>query len=244
MPNWSDEGFVISARLHGETNAIIGVFTAAHGRHMGLVHGGASRTKKPIIELGNFVSANWQARLDDQLGTYQLEIQRAYSGAFLDDPIKLSALGAVCALLEHALPEREPQDAIYAATAGLFEVLYLASEVEQWLPIYLKWELGMLDALGFGLDLTRCAVSGETTNLAYVSPRTGHAVQIDHAGPYKDRLLPLPSLLGGTATLDDEFAKGLALTGHFLQKHIFSLIHKELPAARIRLESLIASRYR
>ena len=243
MPNWSDEGFVISARIHGESNAVIGLFTKSHGRHMGLVHGGTSRTKKPLLELGNFVSADWQARLDEQLGTYQIELMKAYSAAMLDNPLKLSALASVCALLEQALPEREPQEAIYHATSALFEVFYLSDDCEQWLPIYLKWELGMLDALGFGLDLSRCAVSGATGQLDYVSPRTGHGVQAAYAGPYKERLLALPACLGGRQVLENELDAGLQLTGHFLQKHIYALIHKDLPQARIRLAYLMASRY-
>ena len=244
MPNWTDEGFVISARLHGENNVIVGLFSASHGRHMGLVHGGASKNKKSLVELGNFVSAHWQARLDEQLGTYQLELMRNYSASMLDDAAKLAALGSVCALLDKTLPEREPQAAIYEATSALFEVFYLTSRQEEWLPIYLKWEMGMLDALGFGLDLSRCAVSGETDELDYVSPRTGHAVKSQHAGPYKDRLLALPACLGGAQTFTDDFSKGLSLTGHFLQKHIFDLIHKDLPNARIRLANLIENSYR
>lgn len=242
MPNWTDEGFVISARPHGESNAIIGLFSSAHGRHMGLVHGGAGKSKRSVIELGNFVAAEWQARLDEQLGTYQLELQKAYSAAMLDDAIKLAALGAVCALLDRALPEREPQEAIYRATAALFDVFNLSSDVNQWLPIYLKWEMGMLEALGFGLDLSRCAVSGATDRLAYVSPRTGHAVQAEHAGPYKERLLVLPACLGGIDKADGDLGAGLRLTGHFLQKHIFDLIHKDLPAPRIRLTDLLANK--
>ena len=243
MPNWSDEGFVISARLHGESNAVTGLFTAHHGRHMGLVHGGASKTKKSLIELGNFVSAQWQARLDEQLGTYQIEVTRAYSASLLDDPMKLAALSSICSLLDHSLPEREPQPVIYAATAALFEVLYLSSDFTQWVPIYLKWELGILEALGFGLDLEKCAVSGQTSGLGYVSPRTGHAVQQAHAGPYKERLLPLPACLGGDEVLENELQAGLSLTGHFLQKHLFALVHKDLPQSRIRLAYLVANRY-
>lgn len=244
MPNWTDEGFVISARLHGENNVIIGLFSASHGRHMGLVHGGASSRKKSLVELGNFVSAEWQARLDEQLGSYQLELMRNYSASMLDDAAKLAALGSVCALLEKTLPEREPQQAIYAATAGLFEVFYLTNDTQEWLPIYLKWELGMLDALGFGLDLSRCAISGETGALDYVSPRTGHGVKSQHAGPYKERLLALPACLGGAQTFSDDFAKGLSLTGHFMKKHIFDLLNKDLPSTRIRLANLIENSYR
>ena len=243
MPNWSDEGFVISARIQGESNAVIGVFTKQHGRHMGLLHGGSSRAKKPVIELGNFVSAQWQARLDEQLGTFQLELIKAYSASMLDDPVKLSALTCVCALLEQALPEREPHEVIFNATSALFDVFHLSDDCEQWLPIYLKWELGMLEALGFGLDLSRCAVSGESGQLDYVSPRTGHGVQAAHAGPYKERLLALPACLGGGRLLDNELEAGLQLTGHFLQKHIYALIHKDLPQARIRLAYLVTSRY-
>ena len=243
MPNWSDEGFVISAHIHGEYNAVIGLFTAEHGRHKGLVHGGASKSKKSLVELGNYVAAEWQARLDEQLGTFQLELNRSYSSALLDDPAKLAALSSVCALLEQSLPEREPQPAIFSATSALFEVFYLAHDMAQWLPVYLKWEMGMLDALGFGLDLSKCAVSGETAALDYVSPRTGHGVQAVHAGPYKERLLPLPACLGGAKPLCDELSAGLHLTGHFLQKHIYALIHKDLPQPRIRLANLVASRY-
>ena len=244
MPSWNDEGFVLSARAHGETNAVVSLFTAAHGRHMGLLHGGASKSKKAVIEVGNFVSAEWQARLDEQLGTYQIEMMRAYSSVVLDDSMKLAALSSACALLDQALPEREPQAGIYAATAALFEVFYLSSESDQWVPAYLKWEIGMLDALGFGLDVSRCAVSGQSEGLAYISPRTGHAVQKAHAGPYESRLLPLPACLGGAEDLPDELSAGLAVTGHFLQKHIFSLVHKELPQSRIRLAYLVSNRYK
>ena len=120
MPNWADDGFIISARPHGETNAVIGLFTEHHGRHMGLVHAAISKSKKATIELGNFVSAEWRARLDEQLGTYQIELSRNYSATMLDDPVKLAALSSVCALLEQALPEREPQTAIFQATSALF----------------------------------------------------------------------------------------------------------------------------
>ena len=243
MPNWSDEGFVISARIHGETNAVVGLFTSSHGRHMGLLHGGASKSKKAFVELGSLVSANWQARLDEQLGTYQLELQKSYSASLLDDPLKLSALSAICALLDQALPEREPQAAIFQATSALFDVLHLSDDVAQWLPIYLRWELGMLEALGFGLEIHKCAVSGEIAPVDYISPRTGHGVLSAHAGPYKERLLPLPACLGGAQSLDDELGAGLQLTGHFLKKHIYDLIHKDLPQARIRLAYLITSRY-
>jgi len=243
MPNWSDDGFVISARPHGETNAVVGLFTEHHGRHMGLVHAAISKSKKATIELGNFVSAEWRARLDEQLGTYQIELSRNFSATMLDDPVKLAALSSVCALLEQALPEREPQTAIFQATAALFEVLHLADELEQWLPIYVRWEMGMLEALGFGLALEKCAVSGLESQLSYVSPRTGHGVHNDHAGPYKDRLLSLPACLGGAQTLPDELSSALSLTGHFLSRNIFGAVHKDLPQPRIRLAYLVSSRY-
>ena len=243
MPNWTDDGFVISMRPHGENAAIIGLFTRYHGRHMGLVHAASSKSKKATLEPGNHVSAEWRARLDTQLGTYALELVKANSATMLSDPLKLAALSSICAILDISLPEREPQTAIYDATSALLEVLSLADEVAQWLPIYLRWELGMLEALGFGLMLDKCAVSGTTQALSYVSPRTGHAVHHSEAGPYKDRLLQLPACLGGAEALADEFSAGLALTGHFMTRHIFGAVHKDLPQPRIRLAYLISQLY-
>lgn len=231
--DWTDDGIILSARAHGETAALAVLLTREHGRHAGLVHGGQGRAMRPVLEPGNRVAVRWRARLSDQLGTYGLELAGATAAGLLDDPLRLAALSAACALLDAGLAEREPHPGLYDATIALFQAL----TAEVWAEIYVRWELGLLEELGFGLDLHRCAATGITANdqLAYVSPRTGRAVSLSAAEPFKDRLLPLPRFLvglsdGGPA----EVAQGLALTGHFLDRYVFAQRHQEVPPARAR----------
>ena len=240
MPEWTDKAIVISVRPHGEANAVVNLLTEERGRHAGLVQAGLSRKNKNIVMIGNLVQADWRARLADQLGTVKLEPISTSSATYLDDPIKLAGLGAICALLETSLPEREPQPMIWQSTNALLDILTL-SEDQSWLQYFIRWELGILAGTGFGLALDRCAVTGATVGLAYISPKTGHAVTEAAAGTFKDRLLSLPSFLGGTEILEEEIQAGLSITSHFLRKHIFDLMNKDLPPARQRLERLISS---
>jgi len=230
---WSDDAIVLSAKPHGEASALAVLLTREHGRHAGLVQGGQSARNRPLLEPGNRVAARWRARLSEHLGSYTLELERATAAALLDDPLRLAALASACALIDAGLPEREPHPALYEATLALFGAL----DGDVWAEVYVRWELGLLEEMGFGLDLTRCAATGSTDNdqLAFVSPRTGRAVSLSAAEPFKDKLLPLPPfLVGRSAGGEDEVAAGLALTGHFLDRHVFAQRHVEVPPARAR----------
>ncbi len=239
---WRDEAIVLAARPHGEGAAVVQLLTREHGRHAGLMHGGNSRSKRGVIEPGNRVDAVWRARLPEHLGRYTIEATRHYSADFMDDPARLAALSAACAVTETVIPEREPHPGLFEATGALLNAL-AAGEDDIWPAVYIHWELGLLRELGFGLDLTSCAATGEVENLIYVSPRTGRAVSRAAGDPYKERMLALPGFLrpdgrGGGAEAAD-FADGLRLTGHFLARHAFDPLDRPLPAARERLETLI-----
>lgn len=238
MAEWRDQGALISVRPHGESAAIIEVFTAAHGRHAGVVRGGASRRMAPLLQPGSQLDVTWRARLDDQLGSFTVEPLRSRA-EIMDDRRALAALAAVCALLRLALPEREPHEALFRASVTLLDGL--AARVPGWEAAYLRWELLLLEEVGFGLDLTRCAVTGAREGLAFVSPRTGRAVSRDGAGDWADRLLPLPAcLLGQGPANATELAQGLAITGHFLTRELADALHgRPLPAARDRLADLL-----
>lgn len=232
---WQDDGLLLSTRAHGEAAAIAEVFTARHGRHLGVIPGGQSRRLTPTLQPGNQLALQWHARLDDHLGQFRAEPLRSRS-AILSDRLALSALNSICALLHIALPEREPQPELYAATTALADALTGSA----WQTAYLQWELTLLAALGFGLDLTRCAVTGTTTDLAYVSPRTGRAVSAAGAGDWADRLLPLPPVLLGAGG-SQAAAAAMALTGHFLEKGLEPVLAgRPLPEARQRLADLFA----
>lgn len=237
--DWQDQGTILSARPHGETSMIVEAFTASHGRHLGVVRGGASRKMAAMLQPGSHVALAWHARLDDQIGTLKVEPLTSRAGA-MEDRLALAGLSAVCALLSASLPEREPQPGLYAATEPLFDVIGRA--IEGWPLDYLRWEAGLLDTLGYGLDLSRCAVTGSRDDLAYVSPRTGRAVSRQGAGDWAPRLLPLPqALLGQGSATWAEIAQGLRLTGHFLA--LFAAEHHHaLPEARARLLAAIERR--
>lgn len=240
---WRDEGFVLAARPHGEGAAVVQILTRDHGRHAGLVHGGASRSKRATVEPGNLVDAVWRARLTEHLGRFTIEPSRHTAAQIMDDPARLAALSAACAVTETVIPEREPHPGLFDATAALFAALTHGDQ-EIWPAVYIQWEMGLLAELGFGLDLQACAATGMTTELVYVSPKTGRAVSREAGAPYAARMLALPRFLqpdgrGHGATAED-FTAGLRLTGHFLARHAFDPLDRPLPPARTRLESLVS----
>lgn len=232
MTEWSDDGIVLAVRRHGETGAVASLLTRAHGRHPGLVHGGAGKAQRGVLQPGNLVRATWRARLAEQLGSLRVELVTDHAGQLLDDAGKLAALAAACGLCEATLPERQPHPAAHAALAALLNAL----KADSWPSVYVHWELALLRDLGFGLDLTCCAATGTNDGLTYVSPRTGRAVSLSAGAPYRDKLLPLPRFLveGGEGE-HGEILQGLALTGFFLDRHVLAPHGAAMPAARSRL---------
>lgn len=230
---WQAEGTVIARRRHGEHAVIIDVLTTNYGRHSGLVPGGASPKRSAMLQPGSRLDLRWRARSDDQLGHFSAEPVRLRAG-LLADPLGLAGLNAICALLLFALPERDPHPGLADLTEGVLDQIESGSD---WRETYLRWEMRLLDEMGFGLDLRSCAVTGATEGLAYVSPRTGRAVSRAGAGVWVDRLLPLPALLGGSGdNRGNGLAEGLAITGHFLETQLAAqLVGRPLPAARGRL---------
>jgi DNA repair protein RecO (recombination protein O) len=236
--DFTDDAIVLSARRHGEANAVLSVLTREHGRHLGLVKGGTSRRQRPMLEIGNHLKVTWRARLDEQLGNFTAEPVGAVSAVLLHDPLKLAALAAACAVADIVLPEREPHEDVYQATARLTEAI--TGESAEWPADYVRWELELLTALGFGLDLSKCAVTGDSTDLAFVSPKTGRAVSQAAGRGYADRLLPLPAFLLGEAPSDrGDHLAGLRLTGYFLDRHV---LHGPITDKRLETRSRFIDR--
>jgi DNA repair protein RecO (recombination protein O) len=232
--DWQDQGTVLAMRPHGETSAIIEVFTGAHGRHAGVVRGGVSRRMAPVLQPGSDVAVTWRARLEDHIGTFTVEPLHARAG-LMADRRGLAGLNAVCALLRVAVAERDPHPVLWQASRALLDAMTGGGD---WEAAYLAWEVLLLGELGFGLDLTGCAVTGGADDLAFVSPKTGRAVSRAAAGDWADRLFPLPpALTGGSGGIP----QGLAITGHFLARELApTLGDRPLPAARARLVAMIA----
>lgn len=235
---WRDRGTLLAVRRHGESSAIVEVFTEDHGRHVGVVKGATSRKMSPVLQPGALLDVTWRARLETHIGVYKVEPVRSRAGSLMADRMTLAGLNAVTALLCFALPEREPHSDFQARTEALFDLIGVNPA---WPLAYLRWELALLDELGFGLDLSVCAVSGAVDDLAYVSPKSGRAVSAEGAGEWADRLLPLPPALLGNGEGDlGEIATGMTTTGFFLASRFApSIGDKPLPEARQRFLDLL-----
>jgi len=235
---WTDDGIIIGTRRHGETSLIVELMTRGHGRHLGLVRGGRSRKQQPVLQPGNSVLATWRARLDEHLGNYAIEPMVQRAARLIEGPAGLYGMQIVAALLR-LLPERDPHPALFD---GIGPMLDWVDDPLVGGALVVRFEMKMLEDLGFGLDLDECAATGATADLVYVSPKTGRAVSRAAGEAFRDRLLPLPAFLvqAGLSPNAAEVADAFRLTGYFLARRIFEPRDVQLPEARARFVALVA----
>lgn len=242
---WTDEGIVVGVRRHGETSAIIDVMTAAHGRHMGLVRGGAGRRLRPVLQPGNSLRVIWRARLDEHLGHYAVEGLRLRAAAFLDVPFALFGLSHLCALVR-LLPERDPHQGLHDYLEAILEGFGDPTDAAAHVA---RFEMRLLAELGFGLDLEECAATGGRQELIYVSPKSGRAVSRAAGTAWHDKLLKLPRFLSADADEADlaaisreDLVQGFALTGFFLARHVLEPRGGTLPEERTQFINAVMRR--
>jgi DNA repair protein RecO (recombination protein O) len=236
---WKDEGIVLTVKRHGETSAIAEILTATRGRSLGLIRGGRSRQMRPVLQPGNIVLATWRARLEEHLGNFTVEPLELKAGLLIGEAMQLAALTTLTAEAQ-LLPEREPHPRIYEAMRVVLDALPYAGT---WPALLVRWEMGLLDELGFGLDLARCAATGSTEDLVYVSPKTGRAVSRAAGLAYHDRLMGLPAFLKGSQAGTPgpaDVIDGLKLTGFFLERHVFGPRGVSAPESRHWIVSHLA----
>ncbi len=228
---WTDTGIVLGTRRHGEANAILELMTRAHGRHLGLVRGGAGSRLKPVLQPGNTVEATWRARLDEHLGYFTVEGLELRAASYLGAAHALYGATHLAALTR-LLPERDPHQAVFAA---LDEALGRLGDPAAVAVLVARFELQLLAELGFGLDLSACAATGAIGDLAYVSPKSGRAVSRAAGEPWREKLRALPAFFADAAAPHpsaEDLAAGFALTGFFLQRHLYDPRDAKLPEAR------------
>lgn len=238
---WADEAVVLGVHVHGEHAMMLDVLTRAHGRHAGLVRGGVSRKVRADLQPGNSLHVVWRARLAEHLGSFTTEPIKARSGALMEVRERLVGLNAFTVMVHASLPEREPHEGVFGAGLVLLDAMIAADAID-WLALYVRWEVGLLTELGFGLDLSCCAATGANEDLTHVSPKSGRAVSAAAAAPYRDRLLKLPPFLLGAqnAVSPGDVQAGLALTEHFLAHRVFYPHGQDVPGARLQLQELVA----
>lgn len=230
MAEWTDRAISLGLRRYGETQAILEVFARGHGRRRGVVYGGASRTKRAPMQPGNTLLVTWKGT-DGNLGMFTAEAEDERAARLMSNAEALAGLQAMSELLAAVLPEGETKPALFDASETLLGML---DHDDVWPALFIRWELGLLSMMGYGLDLEHCAISGANDGLTHVSPKSGRAVRGSEAGEYVDRLLRLPQFLidpRAPATPVDIHA-GFRLTGHFLIERLFSDLNRPAPEAR------------
>lgn len=235
MNQFDDMGVVLSVRPHGEAGAIISVLTENHGKANGYVNGArASARLRSALQHGNLVQVDWQSKSEGQLGRFVIETEREYAAHIMDDARALVFLQSACALMDMFLPEREAHKGLFHGSVALFDLL----AGDNWAPAYIMWEMAFLKDLGYGIDLSACAVTGTRENLTHISPKTGRAVCAAEALPYAHKLLAIPQFMQGNSMAADDVYHGLRLTGYFLIHRLLShSSYQTLPKARIQLEN-------
>ncbi|MBD0390986.1 DNA repair protein RecO [Wolbachia endosymbiont of Pentalonia nigronervosa] len=235
---WQDEGVVIATKKYGDKNLILSLFTKNHGKYRGLV-----RSTNNKFQISNLLHVEWSAKLPENLGFFKCELIESPFHHFFHDRLKNIAVVSFAFMLEKVLPENEPCIALYNHFQYFIDVIKYNNE--SWQSYYLNLELSLLTQLGFRLDLSKCAATGETEDLHFISPKTGRAVSKAAGDYYANKLLPFPQMLRDVYNNNlqnsysfEEFQLGLRVTGHFLNKYLFSQLNMELPEPRKLILSL------
>jgi DNA repair protein RecO (recombination protein O) len=228
---WVDQGIILGTKRHGETSVIAEVMTRERGRHQGLVRGGRSSKMQPLLQVGNQVEVTWRARLDEHLGQFQIEPVAFHAARLMENMMALNGLQLLASHLR-LLPDRDPHPQLYVALVAIlehFDEPALAAE------LMARFEMRLLEELGFGLDLSECAATGSRQDLIYVSPKSGRAVSREAGKPWADKLLALPQFLedvpGCGVTLEEAKA-AWKLADFFLMRDVYLARGIEMPDSR------------
>lgn len=228
---WQDRAIILGIKRHGETSVIAEVMTSERGRHLGMVRSGRSRAMQPVLQPGNEVEATWRARLDEHIGEFRIEPVTLRAARLMETATAVYGVQAMGALLR-LLPERDPHPHLFETLDVILENLHNPADAGE---LFVRFELAVLNDLGFGLDLTECAATGTRSDLAYVSPKSGRAVSRSAGAPWADKMFLLPSFLGGErreAADAENLSAAFRLTGFFLHRHVYEPRGLEMPAAR------------
>ena len=243
MLQFTDEALILTVDRFGDHDAIVSLFTLNHGLVRGVIKRGLTSKNRADVQPATLVEATWKARLPEHMGSITMEARHSFAGRVMHDPLKLSAVGSVMALMAASLAERDVHAELYAQTLTFLQHVAAGTEPLVWLAEYVRLELALLELAGFGLDLESCAATGARDSLTYVSPKSGRAVSQAAGTPYHDRMLALPEFIqkdGQCPETMTEITQGMALTGHFLETRLLPALHRHPPTLRAHFVGLLS----
>ena len=214
----NDHGIIVSKRYYSESSVIVSIFSESHGIVRGLIKGALKSKTKHTLQLGNLVKFNKRSRLQEHLGYINIELLKSNLLNIMNSKIKLLITNTICLYLSDFLQENIPLKSFYSCTAKVL----LEKINKDYYKYYILWELQLLANIGFGLDLQKCAVTNSTTNLYYISPKTGKVVTKEVGDPYKDKLFKVPDFIINdnlTYTMKDIYDM-LNITQYFLNRFV------------------------
>lgn len=227
---FEDVGYIINVRKHGDKSVILTVLTKDNGKLIGYVKGALSKKTLPIYQVGNFVHIEAYSRLEENMLSFRVEPINYNAVNFMGDMKKLETLMVFCSLCNSCLQEKEPLGRFFFYVVSFFDFIV----EENWLVHYAFFEFYLLDFLGVGLDLSECAVTGETSNLCYVSPKTGRAVTKEVGDEYSNRLYKFPKFIieNNYNPSFEELMDLFDMTEFFLSKNFFRENGLKFPEVR------------
>jgi DNA repair protein RecO (recombination protein O) len=235
-----DQGIILVVRKYSESSLIVKILSQDHGIYSGFIRN-PSKKNFSIYQNFNLVDFEWSSRIEDNLGFFKVELKKSFLGDIISSPINLSSLGAIAAIIEQNVLEREPSREIFSGLLNLLQ--NLNGEKENFLKQYIKFEIELLKTLGYGIDLSECAATGTTENLHFVSPKSARAVCFEAGEKYQDKLLILPQFLLANEELKinkTDLLNGLKLSGFFIEKYLSNNPKLEIFNSRNQLLNLVS----
>lgn len=229
-----DEGYIIKTLKYGENSLIVTVLSIAHGKMTGFIKSAVSKKKLGIYQLGNKISFNAYARVEENMFQFRgVELLESNVVHFLSNPQKLAVLSSFCELFNSSIPDGEPLEGLVRSISQFMDNL----DDEMWLKNYAILEFRLLYFLGIGLDLGSCAATGTIENLAFVSPKSGRAVCLKAGLPYEDKLFKYPhfALNKNILPTKEEVMDLLKMNEFFLKKNFFEAHDLQFPLSRASL---------
>jgi DNA repair protein RecO (recombination protein O) len=222
---WQEIGIILSSKIFAENSRIVTVFNKTLGKTSGLV-----KNPKMFVQPGDISDIFWSGRTVNQFGTLKTENIFSPFAHVFNNPFGIFAIESVCFLCSGGLPERAPHPRLFDALKDFLLSISGENRPEN----YVFFEMNFLAEVGVGPDLSKCALTGKTEDLFYVSPRTGRAATRAAGEKYKDRLFVLPQFLISKVDnpCDYDIFCALQITGHFLKMYFHDISDGKLPLSR------------